>query len=84
MSTNRALKLGHFAATAQPRKAPSSLYLKGIGAGFVCGFGLETLLVKSGYYNIILKSEAKQILREKMKNETEEAAAPEAISIGPS
>ncbi|TPX78692.1 hypothetical protein CcCBS67573_g00040 [Chytriomyces confervae] len=70
------MNLGPIAAIARPRAAPSSVYLKGIGAGFVCGFGLETMLIKTGYYNIILKGEAKQIIKQQRAQvETPETAA---------
>ncbi|KAJ3025334.1 UNVERIFIED_CONTAM: hypothetical protein HDU68_007244 [Siphonaria sp. JEL0065] len=71
-----AMQLGpKLAAIAQPRKAPSSVYWKGIAAGLTIGFGMETLLIKSGYYNIILKSEAKSLLKAQQKQLEEEAAA---------
>ncbi|ORY39539.1 hypothetical protein BCR33DRAFT_788175 [Rhizoclosmatium globosum] len=64
------------AAIAKPRPASPSVYLKGLAIGVASGFGLETLLIKSGYYNIILKSEAKQLLKAQAqeKRETEATA----------
>ncbi|KAJ3069186.1 hypothetical protein HDU98_007743 [Podochytrium sp. JEL0797] len=63
------------AAIATPRKAPASVYVKGVGYGLGIGFGMETLLIKTGYYNIILKSEAKQIIKAQQQQKIEEAAA---------
>ncbi|KAJ3346319.1 hypothetical protein HDU83_003169 [Entophlyctis luteolus] len=40
-----------------------SMYLKAAGMGALLGFGMETLLIKTGYYSIILRGEAKNMIR---------------------
>ncbi|KAI9343130.1 hypothetical protein BDR26DRAFT_894317 [Obelidium mucronatum] len=70
-----AFSTGQFASVVfslQPRKAPPLVYYRGLAAGLLVGFGMETMLIKSGYYNIILKAEAKSLLKAQAQQDQEQ------------
>ncbi|KAJ3407602.1 hypothetical protein HDV05_005383 [Chytridiales sp. JEL 0842] len=64
------IPLGNLAAfTKRPTPAPATFYLKAFTVGFLFGSSLEYLLLRSGYYGILMRSEGKSL--RKLKEEEE-------------
>ncbi|KAJ3056519.1 hypothetical protein HK097_006426 [Rhizophlyctis rosea] len=61
--------MGQFGATS----APKTFYLKNFGIGLLLGVGLELLLIKSGYYQVMKDAQARDLASAKMDMEEYEA-----------
>ncbi|KAJ3300369.1 hypothetical protein HK104_001332 [Borealophlyctis nickersoniae] len=53
----------------EPEPAPASVYLKIFAAAFICGALYEAVLLSTGYYKVMMNSEAREAAKQQMELE---------------